>query len=110
MFYDYFLCIFVRGPVNLIAVDLAGKIIVLKKLNDRFSGANTQFHNFLVFQQFITMAEKEIPDALRVELRLLAILEDRLAASVGGACLRGFVVWPVHFPPRTGFGGHVAFT
>src|SRR6266496_2381285 len=81
MFYDYFLCIFVRGPVNLIAVDLAGKIIVLKKLNDRFSGANTQFHNFLVFQQFITMAEKEIPDALRVELRLLAILEDRLAAK-----------------------------
>src|SRR5215469_15935516 len=108
---DYFLCIFVRGSIDLVPVDLAGKVMVLEQLNDSLSGADTQFYDFLVFQQFITMAEKKIPDALRVELGFLAILEDRLAASVGSACRRGFTVRSVHFPPRTpGFGDHVAFT
>jgi hypothetical protein len=41
--------------------------VISQQFSDGFPGADSQLNNVFVHKEFVTVAEKKIPDALRVE-------------------------------------------
>src|SRR6266496_4857084 len=105
MVLDQAVRVLIGFPLDFVPSDLAGEVVVLEQLDDGLPGADAQFDDLFVLHQLVDVPKEEVPHALSIELRFLAVVKDRVALSGSGPC-RGAFVWRVHIAPCGCLGVH----